>query len=196
MAITDPKDDLRRYLQVARDAVLWKLDGLGEYDARRPLTPTGTNLLGLVKHLAWTEAGYLGATFGRPFPEPDPFEDPDVDPTLDMWATEEESRADIVALYRRVWAHSDATIVALPLDAAGRVAHWPAEHATVSLHRILVHVTAETNRHAGHADIVRELIDGTAGLRADNDNLPPAVSWPAHRERVETAARDAAARAG
>ena len=195
MAITDPKDDLRRYLQVARDAVVWKLDGLAEYDARRPLTPTGTNLLGLVKHLAWVEAGYLGVTFGRPFPEPDPFDDPDVDPTVDMWATAEESREDIVALYRRVWAHSDATITALPLDAAGRVPHWPAEHATVSLHRILVHVLAETNRHAGHADIVRELIDGAAGLRADNDNLPPGMSWPAHHHRVETAARDAAARA-
>ena len=75
MAITDPKDDLQRYLQVARDAVVWKLDGLAEYDARRPLTPTGTNLLGLVKHLAWVEAGYLGATFGRPFPEPVPWFD-------------------------------------------------------------------------------------------------------------------------
>ena len=59
MAISDPKDDLRRYLQVARDVMVWKLDGLSEYDARRPLTPTGTNLLGLVKHLGWVEAGYL-----------------------------------------------------------------------------------------------------------------------------------------
>jgi len=191
MSISDPKDDLRRYLQAARDAMLWKLEGLSEYDARRPLTPTGTNLLGLVKHLGWVEAGYLGATFGRPFPDPDPFKDPDVDPLQDLWAAADESREEIVAFYRRVWAHSDATIDALPLDAVGRVPHWPKDHATVSLHRILVHVLAETNRHAGHADIVRELIDGSAGLRPDNDNLPTGASWPDHYDRVEAAAREA-----
>src|SRR6188472_2377317 len=120
--------------------MVWKLDGLSDYDARRPLTPTGTNLLGLVKHLGWVEAGYLGATFGRPFPDPDPFKDPDVDPLQDLWAAADESREEIVAFYRRVWAHSDATIDALPLDAVGRVPHWPEDHATVSLHRILVHV--------------------------------------------------------
>jgi hypothetical protein len=169
--------------------MLWKLEGLSEYDARRPLTPTGTNLLGLVKHLGWVEAGYLGATFGRPFPDPDPFEDPDAEPLQDLWATADEFREEIVAFYRRVWTHSDATIDALPLDAVGRVPHWPEDHATVSLHRILVHVLAETNRHAGHADIVRELIDGSAGLRPDNDNLPTGTSWPDHYDRVEAAAR-------
>jgi Protein of unknown function (DUF664) len=189
MPITDPKDDLRRYLQIARDAMVWKLDGLSEYDARRPLTPTGTNLLGLVKHLGWVEAGYLGATFGRPFPEPEPS---DAEPLLDLWATADESREEIVAFYRRVWAHSDATIDALSLDTVGRVDHWPAEHAEITLHRVLVHVLSETNRHAGHADIVRELIDGAAGLRPDNDNLPTGLSWPDHHARVEAAARQAA----
>ncbi len=60
------KSDLRYYLQSARDALLWKLEGLSEYDVRRPHTPTGTNLLGLVKHVAGVELGYLGDTFGRP----------------------------------------------------------------------------------------------------------------------------------
>jgi len=76
-------------------------------------------------------------------------------------------------VHHRVWAHSDATIEALPLDAIGHVAWWPEERNKVSLHRILVHVTAETHRHAGHADIVRELIDGAAGLGVSNGNLPP-----------------------
>ena len=66
----DPKADLHSYLQTARDTVLWKLDGLSEYDVRRPLTPTGTNLLGLVKHLATVELGYFGDTFGRPLAKP------------------------------------------------------------------------------------------------------------------------------
>src|SRR3954453_1487389 len=65
---SSPKDDLQRYLQAAREGLLWKLEGLSEDDARRPMVPTGTNLLGLVKHVAATEAGYLGATFSRPFP--------------------------------------------------------------------------------------------------------------------------------
>lgn len=190
------KEDLKRYLQLAREALVWKLDGLSEYDARRPLTPTGTNLLGLIKHVASVEAGYLGETFGRPFPESLPWFDEGAEPNADMWATAEESREDIVGLYRRVWAHSDATIDALDLDATGQVPWWPPERRQVTLHRILVHQIAETDRHAGHADIVRELIDSTAGLRADASNLPPgdAAWWEAYRAQVEQAARQAGGR--
>ena len=104
MTRPDAKADLLRYLQGAREALLWKLDGLSEYDVRRPVTPTGTNLLGLVKHVASVEAGYLGDTFGRPFPEP--LEWMDSEPNADMWATPDESREDIVSLYRRVWQHA------------------------------------------------------------------------------------------
>jgi hypothetical protein len=187
---------LHRYLQIARDALVWKLEGVSEYDVRRPLVPTATNLLGLVKHVASVEAGYLGATFGRPFPEPFPWEAADAEPNADMWATADESRDDIVGLYHRVWAHSDVTIESSMLDAPGDVAWWPPERRHVTLHTILVHLIAETNRHAGHADLVRELIDGAAGLRADNDNLPPEDEawWQALWARVEQAARDAAAR--
>ncbi len=174
--------------------MLWKLDGLGEYDLRRPMTGTGTNLLGLVKHVASVEAGYFGETFGRPFPEPLPWYDDDAEPNADMWATADERVADIVGLYRRVWAHSDVTIAALALDDTGHVAHWPVDRATVTLRLILVHVIAETHRHAGHADIVRELIDGAAGLRADHDNLAPGDIdwWTAYRARLEAVARQAA----
>lgn len=188
---SDQKADLRRYLQAARDAVLWKLDGLGEYDVRRPLTPTGTNLLGLVKHLAGVELGYFRAVFDRPFEVPGPWFGMDAEPNADMYATAEESREEIVGLYRRVWALSDDTIAELPLDAAGHVPWW--SEPRVTLHRILVHVIAETNRHAGHADIVRELVDGAAGLRRDNDNLAPvdAAWWAGYRDRLERLARAA-----
>jgi uncharacterized damage-inducible protein DinB len=189
----DPKAELHRYLISGREALLWKLDGLSDYDVRRPLTPTGTNLLGLVKHLAAVELGYFGETFGRPAGDlPDWYTDDD-DPNVDMWATEDESRDEILALYRRAWAHADATIEALPLDAVGRVPWWPADRAETTLHRILVHVIAESHRHAGHADIVRELIDGAAGLRKGNENLPSEDEawWREHRARVQRAAEAA-----
>jgi hypothetical protein len=124
MTGSDPKADLRRYLQEARDALLWKLDGLTEYDIRRPLVPTGTNLLGLVKHLALVEQGYFGDTFGSPSDDKIPWDE--TDPNSDMFAAPEESRAFITGLYRRACAQSDVTIDALPLDAVGHVPWWPA----------------------------------------------------------------------
>ncbi|MEF2977444.1 DinB family protein [Subtercola sp. YIM 133946] len=192
------KQNLLRYLQTGRDALLWKLEGVSEYDLRRPLVPTGTNLLGIVKHTAGVEAGYLGLVFGRPFPEPLPYTADDAEPNSDMWATLDESRDDIVALYRRIWAHSNATVEALPLDAPGSVPWWPEERRDVTLMRILPHLIAETHRHAGHADLVRELVDGSAGLQKANDNLPPGGPdfWPDYRARLEDTARAAAAAAG
>lgn len=190
MAAADFKADLDRYLGLAREALLWKLEGLSEYDTRRPLLPTGTNLLGLVKHVASVEAGYLGDTFKRPFQEPLPWFDEGAEANADMWATPEEPREQVVGLYRRVAAHSTATIDALALDAVGQVRWWPPERSEVTLHQILIHMIAETHRHAGHADIVRELIDGAAGLRADQDNMPSGDQewWRNHRDRVQRAA--------
>ena len=192
MTDSDPKSDLRRYLQAARDALVWKLEGLSEYDMRRPMTPTGTNLLGLVKHMAGVEIGYFGDTFGRPFPESLPWYDAmDEDPNADFWASEDESHDDIVGLYRRVWAFADETIASNPLDGVGEVQWWSPERRKVTLHQILVHVTTEIHRHAGHADIVRELIDGAAGLRANGSNLPDLDTdkWAAYRDKLERIAR-------
>jgi len=194
MAAPDPKATLHRYLQVAREALVWKLEGLSDYDVRRPMTATGTNLLGLVKHVASTELGYFGDVMGRPSGEPLPWFEEDAEPNADMWATADESRRQIIDLYHRAWAHSDATIEALELDAVGRVPWWPEDRSEVTLHLVLVHMIAETNRHAGHADIVRELIDGSAGLRSDNDNMAPvdAAWWEEYRQRLEDVARTAA----
>jgi len=110
-----------------------------------------------------------------------------------MWATADEPREQITGLYRRAWAHSDATIGALGLDAVGRVPWWPENRSEVTLHKILVHMIAETDRHAGQADIVRELIDGAAGLRAGNDTMAPGdrAWWEGYRSRLEHAAREA-----
>ena len=196
MSAPDPKADLLSALQDARGAVTWKLDGLSEYDVRRPLVPSGTNLLGLVKHLATVEWGHFGAAFGRPFEERLPWvDDDDAEPDSDKWATADESRDRIVGLYRRVAAHSDTVIAALPLDAVGHVPWWPPAFNEVTLHRILVHTVAETHRHAGHADIVRELIDGAVGLASCDDMVSgDAAARTERHARLERAAREADAR--
>ena len=188
------RDDLLRHLRLAREALVWKLDGLSEHDVRRPLVPTASNLLGLVKHAAGVESGYLGFVFGRPFPERLAWMDQDAPPNADMRATEEESRADIVALAERVGAHAEATLRALPLDTAGTVPWWPGGAGNVTLRAVAVHLVAELNRHAGHADVLRELVDGSAGLRPGNANLPPgdAGFWEAQRAETERIARAAA----
>lgn len=196
MTEADPKADLHRYLQDAREVLLWKLDGLSEHEIRRPLTPTGTNLIGLVKHLACAELLYLGFVFDRHFNEPVPWYRPDLgpdafEPNTDKWATAEESREYVVDTYRRAWKHSDATIEALTLDAVSHVPWWPEQFSRATLHRVLIHLIAETERHAGHADIVRELIDGAVGWRQGSEQMPRADTawWKQYRSRLEHVAQ-------
>jgi hypothetical protein len=189
----DEKAILHRYLRLRRAELLAKLDGLDEYDVRRPLTPTGTNLLGLVKHVASVEIGYFGEVFDRPHGQPLPWLEDAAEPDADLWVTPAESRDQIVELHHAAAAHTDATIGALPLDADGVVPWWPAERRQVTLQQILVHMCVETAQHLGHADILRELIDGTAGKGPGDPNLTPrtAEHWATHRARIEAAARAA-----
>jgi uncharacterized damage-inducible protein DinB len=195
-AVVDDKAILHRYLRASRADLLSKLDGLGEYDAHRPLTPTGTSLLGLVKHVASVELGYLGEVFGRPADRVLPWLADGAEPDADLWATAEETREQLIELHQFSAAHADATVEALPLDAVGEVPWWPPESRQVTLQQILVHLAVETARHAGHADIIRELIDGAAGQRPDDPNVPQrsAEEWAEFRARIEAAAREAAAR--
>jgi hypothetical protein len=185
------KEYLHDDLRWIREAMLWKLDGLSEYDIRRPLTYTGTNLLGLVKHLSISEARYFGEVFNRPFPEHLPRWDDAAARRDNMWASEHETRAEIIDRYRRVWEHSDATINALGIDAPGHVPWWP--RPNVKLFNILVHVLTETNRHAGHADILREQLDGKVGTDVQSTALQEheAAYWESHRARIEQAAKAA-----
>ncbi len=184
------KEYLHEDLRDVREALVWKLDGLPEYDIRRPLTLTGTNLLGLVKHQALSESRYFGEVFDRPFPEPLPRWDDLEQRGADMWATEQETRAQIIDRYRRVWAHSDATISTLAIDSPGHVPWWPRPH--VKLFNILVHILTETSRHAGHADILREQLDGTTGTAEYAKSQRDAAFWEVRRATIEQAARAAA----
>jgi len=178
--LKEPKAALRHYLQSGREALLWKLDGLGERELRMPRTPTGTNLIGIVKHMANCEIWYFGDTFGREWPTPGEriTDEDEVDPQADWYATEHETCDGIIDLYRRVWTFADATIEALPLDAVGRVQWWRDREPT--LQRIMVHVIVDLMRHVGHADILCEQIDGRVGLQAQTSNLPEHHDWPAY----------------
>ncbi|MGW3938946.1 DinB family protein [Streptomyces phaeochromogenes] len=184
------KDNLHARLRRDREALLWKLDGLSEYDARRPLTATGTNLLGLVKHVATIEARYFGEVFDRPSPEPLPrWQDHNGN---DLWAAENETRDQIIAFYRRTWEHSDATINELPLDAPGHVPWWPEPYPNTNLFAIMVHVLSESIRHTGHADILREGLDGRTGVRAEHEQQIDEEARAAYCAKIEQAARSAA----
>jgi uncharacterized damage-inducible protein DinB len=182
------KEYLHAELQWTREALVWKLDGLSEYDVRRPLTATGTNLLGLIKHLATWEARYLGENFNRPFAGPLPrWQDSD---GSDLWVTESESREQILEFYRQASAHSDETIRTLPLDALGHVPWWP--QPDVKLFSVMVHVLNDTTRHAGHADILREQLDGRTGVAASQQEQTDNAAREAHCAMIERSARAAA----
>jgi hypothetical protein len=185
--VSDLKAELHLKLQASRAVVLSKLEGLSEYDRRRPMTPTGTNLLGLVKHLAGLEYGYLGESFGRPAPEPLSWiEDGSIWDGADMWATADETSDYLVGLYQRACAHADQTIAELDLTAAGRVAHWPEDRRDTTLGVLLIRMVAETAQHAGHADIIREMIDGRAG--SDHDEALDEAGWQEYVARIQAAA--------
>jgi uncharacterized damage-inducible protein DinB len=189
----DEKETLQRYLSRQRADLLAKLDGLGEYDVRRPLVPSGTNLLGLVKHVASVQLGYLGEVMGRPVDRDVPWLSDTSEPEADLWATADETREAVVEFARYSAAHADATVAALDLTAPGFVPWWGAGRQEVTLHEILVHLCVETARHAGHADVVRELIDGRLGNGPGDLNVPERddAGWRAHHDRVESAAREA-----
>ncbi|HEX5205020.1 MAG TPA: DinB family protein [Actinoplanes sp.] len=179
----DPKAALHHYLRATREDLIWKLDGLSERAARLPRTATGNNLLGLVKHCLNVEAGYFGPTFGREFPAADelvPMSAYDQDPQSDWYARADETMDGLIDLYRRVGAFADETIEQLPLDAPGRVPWWQPGSDVVTLQRVIVHVTCDLARHAGHADIMREQHDSAIGLRRNNTNIPDEYDWPGY----------------
>ena len=190
---TDTKTHLHGYLRDVRAALLWKLDGLGEREVRLPRTPTGTNLLGIARHCANVEIGYFGPTFGRSWPHPEmtgfvqeaAYES---DSQADWWVPADVSTADLVSFCRTAWEFADETIADLSVDAPGRVPWWEPGRNDVTLGQVLVHVLTDVARHVGHADILREGIDGGTGLLAGNSNVPDDVDWPSYVARLRAVA--------
>lgn len=186
----EPKAVLLRYLQNAHRSVLWKLEGLSDYDVRRPLTRTGTNLLGVVKHLAMVELGYFGEVFSRT-PEVSvgwwAVEEQIFDvPNIDMYASAEQTREEVLRLYDEAGRNTAATVAELDLNSPGRVPWW-GDRGAVTLQRILVHMIDETARHLGQLDILREQLDGAAGARPESDNLAELseAEWASYTERLQ-----------
>jgi uncharacterized damage-inducible protein DinB len=186
-AVFDPTEILLRYLQRARQDLVATLDGLSDYDVRRPMTPSGTSLLGLVKHVASVEIGYLGDCIGRPLDIDLPWDNEEAyDKGLDMYALAGESREFLLDLYRRSWAHGDANVRELGLDAPAVVPWWSEERKHTTLGWLVVHQLDETSHHAGHADIVRESIDGKGG--DDHDQYGDEEHWSAFLGRIQAEA--------
>lgn len=185
--MSDLKAELHQKLRVTRGVMVAKLDGLSEYDVRRPMTASGTNLLGLVKHLVGCEEVYLGTAFDRPPPFTLPwFDDDSIWENADMWARPEESREYLLDLYDQVNRHGDATIETLDLDSPGSVPHWPEERRATTLGVLLIRMVEETAHHAGHADICRELIDGSGP--PDAAEAGDTAFWSDYVAKIQAAA--------
>ncbi len=153
---TDERTMLTAFLDYLRDRMIAKLDGLNDEQARRPMVPSGTSLLGLVKHLAVVELGWFVWSFTG--------EDFDVGPSGDDLApAPEDPIEDVIQLYRSAIKRSQEITSSVPdLDEKAARSRRPG-HDTQSMRWILVHMIEETARHAGHADIIREQIDGMVG---------------------------------
>jgi uncharacterized damage-inducible protein DinB len=180
-------DLLLHYLQREREHLVGTLDGLSEYDVRRPMTPTGTSLLGLVKHVASVELGYLCDCLGRPHGIELRWDDEQAfEWGADMYAAADESREMLLDLYRQSWALGDANVREIGLDAPASVPWWREDQRETTVGRLVVHMLDETAHHAGHADIVREMIDGRAGR--DHDDFGDDAKWGEFVRRIQEAA--------
>ncbi len=179
---------LHWYLRKSRDTLRWKMEGLSERQLRMPLTPTGTNLLGLLKHLSSVEAEYFTVCMGLPLEIEIPWLADDAPPNADMYAEEDESLESVLQFADRCAEAADAAIESLDLNAPAHVPWWG--RPEVTLGRLLTHMVDEYARHLGHADIVRELLDGQAGLSSAHSNLPgegdgaDAAWWSDHVQRL------------
>ncbi|MFD1826946.1 MULTISPECIES: DinB family protein [Mumia] len=152
----DEKESLYVALDRHRDAILWKIDGLSDDDLRRPIVPSGTTLLGMVKHLASVDYAWFCSTFGRESLEvPADEDDWDADWRIEPWETTEG----VLAYFAMARKAADEVIHDLDLTDTGTAWYGP----TVSLRWVLIHMVEEYARHAGHADILRELVDGATG---------------------------------
>ena len=149
-------ETLVRYLDTYRGIIVFKAKGVERSTGIEPLVPSGTSLLGIVKHLAYVERWWFQAVLGQrevefPWSEDDPDADWKIEP--------EESVDDIIDLYLGECAESQAILEEIgSLDDL-----FPQGDDEISARRVVIHMIEETARHAGHADILRELIDGSTG---------------------------------
>ena len=146
---------LAGFLDHYRQTMLDICDGLTDEQLKRPMVPSGTSLLGMVKHLAWVERGWFTETVaGREVDFPFDF---DADPDADLRPEEDETKEGIFALYRQACDESRAIVAEVSLDDLVKGTKRSRDY---NVRWVLTHMIEETARHAGHADILREMIDG------------------------------------
>lgn len=152
------KEVLEGFLDHYRATVLDLCRGLSEEDLRRSVVPSGTSLLGIVKHLAWVELGWFVENVANE-PVPHPF-DLDADPDADFHPLEDETAEDVFELYRSACDRARRALAAASLDDP---IPNPGRSRDFNVRWVVVHMIEETARHVGHADVIRELVDGTTG---------------------------------
>jgi uncharacterized damage-inducible protein DinB len=154
----DEKTTLLAYLDQHRAALVRKVEGLTDAQAKASPVPSGTSLFGLVAHLTMVERWWFAAVVADLDPE---FPWTDEDPDADWSGPAGASLADLVRLYEEECARSRTIIAGVDLDAPTSTRH---AHHLRNVRDVVVHMVEETARHNGHADILRELVDGTVGL--------------------------------
>ena len=143
------RDTVSALLQYQRESLVRKVCDLDEAAARRRLVPSATTPVWLVRHLARAETLWVLGRFAGDHAD-----------VYDDEARAEESVAAAVADYRAVWTRVDAVVKEHSLD---ELATGDDAQPAVNLRWILMHLLEETARHAGHADSLRELLDGQTG---------------------------------
>ena len=159
--VADERTQLLGWLDLQRALVRWKCDGLSDDDAHRPVLPSSPlmTMAGLVAHLRWTEHCWFEVLFlGRaPGENPQFLDEPeDADMRVDG-----APLGQLLDEYDRQCARSNEIVAAHSLDEPGGDRNYGAGGAT--LRWMLLHMLEETARHVGHADAMRELLDGTKG---------------------------------
>ena len=156
----DEREMLIAFLDFQRESMVRKLEGLSEDQAHLAPSPPGNSLLGLVQHLAWVERWWFRSCFkGERLDLPWTDEDPDAD----FRVPADRATERVVSFYRGEWERANEIVRRAPsLDEPA--AYTRRKDGVPTLRWILNHMIEETARHAGHADITRELIDGSTGV--------------------------------
>ena len=178
------RDDLLESLTIHRAFLRRTVAGITDEQARQRLTVSELTLGGLVKHVAKTEASW--AEFIVDGPSAMAMTPESYTEHADGFVLRADETLDgVLAEYEKVAARTDELVRTWDLDAAHPLpeAPWFPPDATRSARRVFVHIVAETAQHAGHADILRESIDGATGMRAENTNVPQ-IDWADYRTRL------------
>lgn len=156
------REMLETFLDFYRETILWKVSGMSEEDIRKVIVPSGWSPLGMVKHLVFVEQNWFQTRFAGEKGLAVPWTDDD--PDADFRVEPNETTEQILQFYRDACERARAAAAGASLD--DLAVEWPADRPPEkrpNLRWIYVHMIEETARHAGHLDVVRELIDGATG---------------------------------